>query len=67
MTSVAKTSVLAVCALFLVASCNDDFSRFQFGEKKKAAKTRDAGVQNVSDETGTDPDGGAGDAAAQSE
>jgi len=63
----AKASVHAACVLLCcLASCNDDFSRFQFGEKK-AAKARDSGMENMSDETGNDPDGGAGDAAARSE
>lgn len=67
MSHVVKPSVLAACALLCcIASCNDDFSRFNFGEKK-AVKARDSGTQNMSDETGNDPDGGAGDAAAQSE
>ena len=66
MKSAAKASVLAICALCSLVSCSDDFSRFQFGEKK-AAKARDSGIENMSDATGTDPDGGAGETAAQSE
>jgi hypothetical protein len=63
----AKAAVLAACALLCcLASCKDDFSRFQFGEKK-AAKARDSGTPNMSDATGNDPDGGAGEADAQSE
>ena len=62
----AKWLVVAVCtSLCSLASCTDDFSRFQFGQKKPVK--RDAGAQNMSDATGTDPDGGAGGSAAQSE
>jgi hypothetical protein len=67
MNSAAKRFVFLVCVLSCVAtSCTDDFSRFQFGQKKPA-KTRDAGPQNMSDATGNDPDGAAGAAASQSE
>lgn len=62
-------NIAAKCLVFALLcaapSCTDDFSRFQFGQKKPT-KTRDAGLQNMSDATGTDPDGAAGETTAQS-
>lgn len=67
MNSRAKGLVLSMFAILCsLTSCNDDFSRFQFGQKKPM-KTQDSGTENMSDETGTGADGGSGGAAAQAE
>ena len=67
MNSAMKALVFTMFALLCsLTSCTDDFSRFQFGDKKPM-KARDAGTQNMSDATGNDPDGSAGATAAQSE
>ena len=66
MGSAANALVFAVLTLCSIASCTDDFARFQFGQKTPA-RARDSGVENMSDATGTDLDGGAGEGTAQSE
>jgi hypothetical protein len=62
--------IAAKCLVFALlcaaSSCTDDFSRFQFGQKKPT-KPLDAGARNMSDATGTDPDGAAGETTSQSE
>lgn len=63
----ATRAVFPICALLCsLSSCTDDFSRFYFGQKRPA-KALDSGTQNMSDAAGNDPDGGAGEEAAQSE
>jgi hypothetical protein len=48
-----SSSIVAGCVLlmWLSAGCTDDFSRFQFAKRVRPRAPRDAGAQNVSDET----------------